>query len=61
MAQTYDQQQPPRRMPFAVRGEVARELKEMQANGVISPSQSPWESPGMIDGEEEEWYSSILC
>ena len=52
--------QPPRRTPFAVR-EVARQLKEMQANGVISPSQSPWASPVMIDGQEEEWHSLILC
>ena len=36
---------PPRRMPFAVRGEVARQLDKMQATGVIQPSASPWSSP----------------
>lgn len=36
--------QPTRRMPFAVRSEVARQLKEMQFNGVIQPSKSPWSS-----------------
>ena len=34
-----------RRMPFAVREEVARQLKKMQATGVIQPSSSPWASP----------------
>ncbi len=37
--------QPLRRTPFAVRQEVARQLKEMQETGVIRPSQSPWASP----------------
>ena len=36
---------PSRRMPFAVREEVARQLKAMQASGVIQPSSSPWASP----------------
>ena len=36
---------PARRMPFAVRQEVARQLREMQQNGVIQPSSSPWASP----------------
>lgn len=37
--------QPVRRMPFAVREEVARQLRKMQATGVIQPSCSPWASP----------------
>ena len=37
--------QPVRRMPFAVRQEVAKQLKSMQASGVIRPSSSPWASP----------------
>ncbi len=37
--------QPVRRMPFAVRREVARQLQAMQAAGVIEPSNSPWASP----------------
>ena len=35
----------PRRMPFAVREEVARQLKSMQEAHVIQPSSSPWASP----------------
>lgn len=35
----------PRRMPFAVRQEVARQLKNMQETGVVQPSNSPWASP----------------
>ena len=34
-----------RRMPFAVRAEVAKQLREMQAAGVVQPSSSPWASP----------------
>ena len=34
-----------RRVPFAVRKEVARQLQEMQRNNVIQPSHSPWASP----------------
>ena len=36
---------PMRRMPFAVRQEVSRQLKHMQRIGVIKPSSSPWASP----------------
>ena len=36
---------PPRRMPFAVREDVARQLDRMQSAGVIQPSTSPWSSP----------------
>ena len=34
-----------RRMPFVVRQEVAKQLKNMQRDGVIQPSCSPWSSP----------------
>ena len=34
-----------RRMPFAVRAEVAKQLRDMQEAGVIQPSSSPWASP----------------
>ena len=37
--------QPVRRVPFAVRQEVARQLREMQASGVVQTSSSPWASP----------------
>ena len=36
---------PARRMLFAVRQEVARQIREMQQAGVIQPSSSPWASP----------------
>ena len=39
------QKQPPRRMPFVVRQEVAKQLKQMQKAGVVQPSCSPWSSP----------------
>ena len=34
-----------RRMPLAVRQEVARQLQKMQDTGVIEPSSNPWSSP----------------
>ena len=34
-----------RRMPFAVRSEVAKQLRDMQAAGVVRPSSSLWASP----------------
>ena len=40
--------QPVRRIPFAVRAEVARQLQEMQTQGVIEPSCSPWASPVVL-------------
>ena len=39
------QYQPARRTPFAVREEIARQLNQMQQQGVINPSSSPWASP----------------
>ena len=37
--------QPARRIPFAVREEVNRQLDRMASSGVIQPSNSPWASP----------------
>ena len=40
--------QPVRRMPFAVRQQVAEQLKNMQEQGVITHSHSPWASPVVL-------------
>ena len=40
--------QPVQKMPFAVREEVARQLKNMQNSGVIHPSNSSWASPVVL-------------
>ena len=37
-----------RRMPFAVRQGVAKQLDQMQRNGVITPSKLPWTSPVVL-------------
>ena len=37
--------QPVRRVPFAARNEVQRQLKLMEEMGVVQPSISPWASP----------------
>ena len=41
----YPKKQPVRRIPFAVREEVNRHLRQMMDQGVIQPSVSPWASP----------------
>ena len=40
--------QRPRRVPFAVRQEISRQLKKMQEAQVIRPSKSPWASPVVL-------------
>ena len=45
---TTPRRQPPRRMPYSVRQEIARQLSKMQKNGVIQPSKSPWASPVVL-------------
>ena len=40
--------QPVRRTSFAVREEVAEQLRKMQDQGVIQPSCSPWASPVVL-------------
>ena len=40
--------QPTRRIPFTLRQEVARQLDQMQKQGVIQPSRSPWASPVVL-------------
>ena len=46
--------QPVRRMPYAARSEITRQLKEMQENSVIQASKSPWLSL------KERWLPQIL-
>ena len=43
----------PRRMPFTVRQEVAKQLKNMHKSGVIRPSCSPWSSPVVMVRKKE--------
>ena len=40
--------QPARKVPFAARQEIARQLCSMQDQGVIHPSSSPWASPVVV-------------
>ena len=47
------QKQPPRRMAFKVREEVARQLRDMQCDGVIQPSNLPWSSPVVMFREKD--------
>ena len=39
---------PVRRVPFAVRKEIAQNLREMQDANIIQPSNSPWASPVVL-------------
>ena len=40
--------QPPRRIPFAARQEISKQLSTMLRTGVIQPSRSPWASPVVL-------------
>ena len=46
--------QPMRRVPFAVRQEVARQLQQMQRDGVIQLSNSPWASAVVLVRKKDE-------
>lgn len=50
----------PRRMPFAAREEVARQLRKMQDMDVIQPSESPWSSP-VILVQKKDGSHRVLC
>ena len=45
-----------RRMSFVVRQEIAKLLKQMEANGVIQPSKSPWSSPVVLVQKKDGSY-----
>ena len=45
--------QPVRRVPFAVRQEVAKQLAKMQEEGIIQTSSSPWASAIMLVGKKD--------
>ncbi len=49
---------PVRRVPFAVRKELARQVQEMQRNNVIQPSHSPWASPIILVRKKDNtlWF-----
>ena len=40
--------QPARRVPFAARQDICKQLSVMLRTGVIQPSQSPWASPVVL-------------
>lgn len=45
---------PPFRVPHAFRNVVYKELQEMQAAGIIKPSQSEWASPIMVVHKKDD-------
>ena len=45
---TEPRKQPLRRAPFAATQEVAKQLRDMQSQGVIQPSISPWANPVVL-------------
>ena len=53
---TSPKKQAPRRMLFAVRQEVAKQLKSMQQNQVIQPSHSPWSSPVVMVRKKDGFH-----
>ena len=51
--------QAPRRMPFVVRQEVAKQIKDMLSNQVIQPSRSPWSSPVVMVRKKDGSHRSV--
>ena len=45
-----------RRVPFAVRQEIARQIEKMQQAGVITPSNSPWSSPVVLVRKKDQTH-----
>ena len=45
--------QPPRRVPFALRGKVDSLVEDMLEQGVITPSSSPWASPIVLVAKKD--------
>ena len=45
--------QPPRRIPFALRTKVDEMVEEMESQGVIQPSTSPWASPIVLVAKKD--------
>lgn len=43
----------PRRVPFALRGQVDKMVEEMLERGVIEPSKSPWASPVVLVSKKD--------
>lgn len=46
--------QKPYRLPYAQRGEIARQVKEMERDGIITPSNSPWNAPLLVVPKKED-------
>ena len=53
-------QQPPRRVPFALRGKVEQMVEKMLHQGVIQPSKSPWASPIVLVAKRMAPLVSVL-
>ena len=47
-----------RRMPFAIRSEVAKQLRDMQAVEVVKPSSNPWANPVVMVRKHGELIGS---
>ena len=52
--------QPPRRLPFALRDQIDRLVKEMLTQDVIVPSASPWASPVVLVRKKDGGGGAVL-
>jgi hypothetical protein len=46
--------QKPYRLPYAQKGEISKQVEEMQRNGIITPSDSPWNAPLLVVPKKED-------
>ena len=54
------QRQPTRRAPFAAREEISKQLLQMQEQGVIHPSSSPWATPVVLARKKDGSLRFVL-
>jgi len=52
--------QPTRKMPFAAREEVVKQLRKMRQMQILQSSRSPWSSPVVLVRKKERWLTQVL-
>ena len=54
--------QPPRRLPFALKGVVDQQVKELKEKGLVTETDSPWSSPiVLVKKKTGQWRFCVDC
>lgn len=46
--------QKPYRLPYSQKGEIAKQVEDMQREGIITPSDNPWNAPLLVVPKKED-------